>query len=320
MNHSHSRSRFSSKRRVIRWVGTLVSTALFLWLISRQNWSQTWDSLANAPLWLLPLVLGLYFSGMVMNSVRWNLLLRAQGIRIPFLETLKIVITGAFASNFLPSTIGGDTVRIVSIVKFNTTWSVSVASVLVDRFLNVFATLTLLPFSFFVFGTPAALFQNLAGSRAPAWMASGAGLAAGRIDRWATKVSAAIRRLWRIFRIWMGHPGVLLLSFALSWMSTFVVFFAVWVLAQGLEMPVALYQVLGVMALTYLVSMLPISINGYGLREVAVTTLYMQLGATLEQAATLAVITRFMLLVEALPGALWLSQAVAAEMPAEEPA
>jgi hypothetical protein len=305
---------------MIRWTGTLVSIALFLWLISRQDWSQTWESLVSAPFWLLPVVLGLYFSGMVMNAFRWNLLLRAQEIKIPFLETLKIVITGAFASNFLPSTIGGDTVRIVSLIKFNATWSISVASVVIDRFLNVFATLTLLPFSFFVFGTPAALLQNLAASRAPGWLMSGAGLAAGRLDRWVTKLSAVIGRLWRILQIWISHPGVLILSFALSWLSTFVVFFAIWVLAHGLGMSVALYQVLGVMALTYLVSMLPISINGYGLREVAVTTLYMQLGATLEQASTLAVITRFMLLLEALPGALWLSQTVVTEIPGEKPA
>ena len=67
---------------------------------------------------------------------------------------------------------------------------------------------------------------------------------------------------------------------------------------------------MGVMALTYVVSLLPISINGYGVREVAVTTLYVHLGGTLEQASTLAVVTRFILLLEALPGALWLSKSI----------
>ena len=72
------------------------------------------------------------------------------------------------------------------------------------------------------------------------------------------------------------------------------------------------------MVLTYFISMLPISINAYGLREVAVTALYMQVGASLEQASTLAVITRFMLLLETLPGALWLSEIVTPEKKGEE--
>jgi len=75
-------------------------------------------------------------------------------------------------------------------------------------------------------------------------------------------------------------------------------------------MQVSLYQVMGVMALSYAVNLLPISINGYGVREIALTTLYMHIGASLEQASTLAVVTRFVLLIEALPGALWLPRAV----------
>ena len=312
MGESLRRSRWPSKGRLVRWAGTLVSSGLFIWLISRQNWAKTWESLVSSPVWLLPLVLLLYFSGMLLNTLRWNLLLRAQEIEVPFVETLKIVITGAFASNFLPSTIGGDSVRIVSLLRFNAAWSVSVASVVLDRFLNVLATLTLLPFSLVAFGSPAALWQNLTATGYPGPLVLSTSLAAGRVERWTAKLIHAFKRLLEVIGIWLERPGILLLAFVLSWLSSFIVFFAVWILARGLEMPVALYQVLGVMALTYLLSMLPVSINGLGLREVAVTTLYMQLGATLEQASTLAVVTRFMLLLEALPGALWLSQLVPA--------
>jgi uncharacterized membrane protein YbhN (UPF0104 family) len=312
MGDSPHRFRWPSRGRLVRWAGTLVSSGLFIWLVSRQNWARTWESLVSSPVWLLPLVFLLYFLGMLLNTLRWNLLLRAQQIEVPFLETLKIVITGAFASNFLPSTIGGDSVRIVSLLRFNAAWSVSVASVVLDRFLNVVATLTLLPFSLVAFGSPADLWHNLSATGYPASAALSSGLAAGWAEKWTAKFVHVFKRLLEVIRIWLDRPAILLLAFALSWLSSFIVFFAVWVLARGLGMPVALYQVLGVMALTYLLSMLPVSINGLGLREVAVTTLYMQLGATLEQASTLAVVTRFMLLLEALPGALWLSELVPA--------
>jgi hypothetical protein len=68
--------------------------------------------------------------------------------------------------------------------------------------------------------------------------------------------------------------------------------------------------VMGVSAAAYLITLLPISVNGYGLREFTVTALYMQLGATLEQASTLALVMRFFSLFETLPGALWLTQII----------
>jgi uncharacterized membrane protein YbhN (UPF0104 family) len=109
------------------------------------------------------------------------------------------------------------------------------------------------------------------------------------------------------FAIWLRHPLIVLLALAISWLSIFVVFLAIWVIAWGLGIPVALYQVMGVTAVTYLLTLLPISVNGYGVREVAITTLYIQLGATLEQSSALALITRFLMLLETTPGALWIS-------------
>lgn len=311
MDETVTKSRMPSKSRLVRWIGTLISSGLFLWLLARQDWGQTWQSLTQAPAWLLPVVFLLYFSGMLLNSLRWDVLLRAQAVRIPFLEVLKMVLTGAFASNFLPSTIGGDTVRVVGLTRFKTSWSLSVASVVVDRMLNVVAMVTILPFSLFTFGNPGTLLQNFS------FLKTGGVVLTGLVPAgsWAARALAKLRhwagRLWEIFQIWLRRPGSLALSFILAWSSSFIVFFAIWVLARGLGMSLSLYQVMGVMALTYLFSLLPISINGYGVREVAVTTLYMQLGASLEGASTLAVITRFMLLLEALPGAFWLSQMVA---------
>jgi len=67
---------------------------------------------------------------------------------------------------------------------------------------------------------------------------------------------------------------------------------------------------MGVNAITYLLTLLPITFNGYGVREVLITTLYMALGATVEQASAFAFITRFFMMIETIPGAFWLTQIV----------
>ena len=49
---------------------------------------------------------------------------------------------------------------------------------------------------------------------------------------------------------------------------------------------------------------------GYGVRETAYTTLYAALGASIEQASTLALVTRVITVLATVPGALWLSGSV----------
>lgn len=322
MDEATKKVRLPSKGQLIRWIGTLVSSVLFIGLLAQQDWEKTWESLINSPVWLLPFVFSLYFMSQMLNTMRWKVLLSAQDIQVPFLDALKIVLTGAFASNFLPSTIGGDTVRVISLLRYNPTWSVNVATVVLDRLINVLAMLTILPFSFIVFGEQALAltisgFHYLPSSKGVILAYGGIVVAKNWLGRASSKLRAWVDGMWEILRVWFHRPRALILAFVLSWLSSLLVFVAIWVLARGLGMTIALYQVMGIMVLTYFLSMLPISINGYGLREVAVTTLYMQIGATLGQASTLAVITRFILLLEALPGALWLSNYVTSEHKAE---
>lgn len=293
-----------ARGRLVRFIGSVLSTGLFIWLLSRQNWSLTLAKLRELPAWLIPLAIGLYFLAVLLNSWRWNVLLRAQRVVVPYLDVVKMVITGAYASNFLPSTIGGDSIRIVGLMRYDTTLTLSTASVVLDRFINVLATLTMLPFSLVIFGSsdsflPLSLSGNQVGLAV-------VGLSSARLASWKNKLVGWLGRFIAILKIWLNQPIALLLAFGFAWLSTFVVFVAVWFLALGLGMGLSLTQVIAVMALTYLITLLPISINGFGLRELTISTLYMHLGATLEQATTLAVVTRFILLLVALPGAFWL--------------
>jgi glycosyltransferase 2 family protein len=307
-------SRLRFDKRWLRWAGTAVATGLFAWLLVRQDWHSTWQNLALLNGWLIPLALGLYYAGELANAARWHVLLRAQSAPVAFFETVKIVFAGAFVSNFLPSTIGGDAVRIVYVRRYFSGWAVGAASVVIDRLLNVLSFCVTLPFSFITFG--AQLVSILKIGQA----AGGAALAA------ATVTTGKKGRSWKktftqvkeALVLWRRQPWQLVLAFVISWLSIFVIFLGVWVIARGLGIRVALYQVMGINVLTYLLTLLPISVNGYGVREVAMTTLYMQLGASLEQASTLALITRFFMLMETLPGALWLPQILPAREEVEE--
>ncbi len=289
--------------RWIRLAGTLISTALFVWLLSTQDWPSVWLSLSQTPLWLFPLVFSMYFCAILLNAFRWYILLRAQNIIFTFGEVLKIVISGNFASNFLPSTIGGDTVRLVSTSR-SAGWSVALASVVVDRLINVIAMVALLPFSWFSFLNSEIQIWSAMIRYQPYYSAGVFSMIGGNLLK---NLRAKIQKIRDAFRIWQNRLDILFLALVISWTARLMIFSGIWILAGGLGMSVTLVQVIGVGVITYVLSLLPISINGFGLREVTMTTLYVQLGAPLEGAAALVIVTRFILMLETLPGALWIT-------------
>ena len=291
-------------KRWIRWAGTAIATGLFAWLLVRQDWHTTWKNLALLNGWLIPLALALYYAGELANAARWYVLLRAQSTPVSFFETIKIVFAGAFVSNFLPSTIGGDAVRIVYVRRYFSGWAVGAASVVMDRMLNVLSFFVTLPFSFITFGAQLLSILKISQTAGGALLATAFVPAEKKGRSW----KQTFVQVKEALVLWRSQPWQLALAFVISWLSIFVIFLGVWVIARGLGIQVGLGQVMGINVLTYLLTLLPISVNGYGVREVAMTTLYMQLGATPEQASTLALITRFFMLMETLPGAMWLTQ------------
>jgi len=291
--------RSRSAKPWLRITGTLISLGLLVYLMGKQDWAELWRQVRGISPWIWLGCFSLYFSGQVFNALRWYILLRAKQVKITFVESLKLILSGAFASNFLPSTVGGDILRVIGSQPFTGSYTLSLASVVLDRVLNVCTFMTVLPFSFATFGMDGIrlnLQQQLS-------LSAGLGLTTIR-----QKIEKMIKKFKDALILWLNQPGTLGLAFIVSWLSVLVMFVANTILANHLGIPVKLYQVMGINAITYLLTLLPITFNGYGVREVLITTLYMSLGGTLEQAASLAVITRFFMLIETLPGSLWVGR------------
>jgi uncharacterized membrane protein YbhN (UPF0104 family) len=87
--------------------------------------------------------------------------------------------------------------------------------------------------------------------------------------------------------------------------------FSLLILAHELGIDVNLAQVAGVTGLTYFLTLLPISLNGWGVREVGVVALYSTLGAEADQAVALALVSRALLMISSLPGAIWVGDVLA---------
>ena len=74
---------------------------------------------------------------MLTSAWRWQLLLRAQDVRVPARTLLSSYLVAGFFNNFLPSTIGGDVVRIRDTARPAQSKTLATTVVFVDRALGL---------------------------------------------------------------------------------------------------------------------------------------------------------------------------------------
>lgn len=253
------------------------SVALLGLLSSRLDWPVLGRHLMTLDWrWLIP-VAGLSPLCLLLLSVRWTVFLRAQGLRPPFAGVLRLLWTGQFFNTFLPGAVGGDLYKAVAVGRLlpQAVWAAG-ATVVLDRFCALVTLMGLAAVGCWWHRDWVA--GILAGGLA---LRSGWGLAAGAgglvvigAGAWLLR-SGRARELWaergrQVVRTLAGGLGDLrtlglasVLSLAIH-LANFGVFFA---LGRALHLELAFGQVLLVMPAVLLASMLPISINGHGVRE-----------------------------------------------------
>lgn len=286
---------------ILRWAGTILTTGLFIWLVSGQKWDVVLQKASGISPWVLLLALVFYASSYGFNTLRWCILLWAQDVKITFWQAFRMAWAGVFASNFLLSTIGGDGFRMVGVSRYTGRKTIAIGSVMLDRIINILAMTCLIPVPFLIFGS--SLIPTRYGN-AVAQMATFVMPAVLRklFERYFSKIIS-------VLQTWASRPWAFVYAFLAAWPSNLFPMAATYLIAHQLGVNVSFWQVIGVQTAAYFVSQLP-SINGYGLREATYTTLYSALGASIEQASTLALVTRFLSVIATVPGALWLSSAV----------
>ncbi len=273
-------------RTLWRWLGTLAGVGLVALLLGSRGMREAWAQMGRmSPGWLA-LALGLYVLGQGCNALRWRALLRGQGFRLPFSRIFAWVLVGHTASMFLPSSIGGDGVRFLAAATWVPAKTRLALTLVLDRVINALAMVALLPVSLAVFAGPLGL--GMVGLAS--W---GEG-----VQRWRQRA----RTLWEGLR---SVPArVVGEAWLWAWPSNLLPMAGTWVMARSLGMAVSYVDVVAAQTLSYWVTLLPISVYGWGVREAAYTVLFTTLGATVEQAVALALWRRVLDVALALPGAL----------------
>lgn len=278
-----------------RLAGTLLALVLLFLLIQEESSTEIISALKDIdPLYFILGIIVMLISRMFV-ILRWHVLLRSAQVNIPFLQTAMLTFTGLFSSNFLPTTIGGDVVRLTGAMQLGYDRAICLASLVADRLIGMAGMLFALPFGLLpVLSNPdslqaltfASLFEN---------------------------VRSFIQRILTAFSIWIKRPKALISSLLFTFGNMACIFAAIYLLAEGMSDHLSYWLIAGLWSLTYFVTLIPISINGYGVQELSLTFLLSRLGGlTHAESLTIAILIRILFIVTSLPGAFFLPSILAA--------
>ncbi len=301
-----------NRQWLLRWGGTIFSLVLLvaLFYLNREDlFAAVRRGVSPANLLLAA---GFIFLSRLMIVARWYTLLRSGEIEISFKDTALLTFTGLFASNFLPTTVGGDVVRLAGAMQMGFDRAICLASIATDRLINM-TGMTL--------AAPLGLYQLfMVGPLAPGLSPQGMllGLQSFAVAGLWEKAWGFVRRTLASLTIWIKQPLVLLQALMFALGNLLCVAGCYYFLIRGMGEYLPYWKVVGLVSMGYFIGLMPFSINGYGWHEASVTILFSNLGGvSVAVCAIVALLQRLLMMLASLPGAVTLP-GVMAKMDVEE--
>ncbi len=289
-------------KKTVLFVGKLLISSGLLYLVYRKipvhDFAQVLSSLS---LWYLVPIFILLFINTVLSALKWQLFLRADGVDISLVTLTATYLIGSFYNMFLPSNIGGDSYRIYDVAKKSKEGMRTVASVFADRFSGFLALVILGLLSsivvayrfhepFFFLGpllvlvllfvllaalvkqTPVRFFLNVT-----------------RLNRF-TALQRLVDKFFLSFSCYGADRRLLAAVMTISFAFQLSVICIVYLLARSLHAHVPFIYFSAFVPLIGLMEVLPVSINGIGLRDAGYVFFFGWAGMTDIQTRSLALL------------------------------
>ena len=305
------------RRALVLAIKIAISAGLLTVLIVKSDAPRLWHYVRTASIAWLAAALGLYFLMILASAWRWGLLLDAQGVRVPARTLTGSFLVATFFNNFLPSNIGGDVIRIADTAKPARSKTLAATVVVIDRGLGLLGLILLAAIA-----ASAAHTEGVPSGPVPAlvlWIvfAAASVVAAPAVASpgFLVRVLAPLRRLhpeWVGARLeqlsavlarFRDAPSALVGCFvgAVIVQALLVGFYAA--VAHAIGVRVSPFHMAVVVPVSFLVQMLPVSLNGFGLREATFSFYFARLGLPIEAALVISLLGAGLVMLFSLSGA-----------------
>lgn len=271
--------------RYDKLIRIIIAIVLMIYLFINIDLKKVVGSLANVNLLILIPLLG-YFLVLSISVLKWKYVLEEE---ISFWKLLKIYWISNFFSNFLPSTIGGDSYKVI---KLRDKGIKKVAeSIVFDRFSGII--------SIFILSCLVSLpiyqkIQNIYFLLLPFLVLTGVVILFLIID----KLNLNIQHYKLIKVSFSKFKSKFLLLLFLSVISHILSAFAMWTYFLMFGFNINFLITLGIYTLVQIISMIPLSVNALGIREGAMVYLFSSISISPEVTLSIALLSRLVMLAQ----------------------
>ncbi|MEE2688227.1 MAG: lysylphosphatidylglycerol synthase transmembrane domain-containing protein [Pseudomonadota bacterium] len=298
-------------KTILFLIKAAVTVGLIWFVLRGQDLSALGERLADISPLKVGAAIALLAGQNVIAAQRWIVIMRLFGQALPYRVALRFFFEGLFFNQALPSTVGGDGVRMYRAVKAGLPVAAGVKGVLLDRIAGLFGLLAIV-----------ALTQPWLYARVDDISARSAFaviIVAGVIG---VSLLILCRRLpadwvkWRVIRGLIGlsdgvvelfrRADVALPVFGISVVGHLMMVLAIFILARDLNLAITFVDCLVLIPGVMLLSAVPISIAGWGVREAVMVAAMGLLGVTTDGSTSLSLIYGFsMVIIGLIGGMLW---------------
>ena len=292
---------------------TMVTVALFYLLFRKVDFHDFWATLRTARFNLLLLGFAVLCVGHYVCLFRWRLLMRPL-MPVPSLaQLLKIYCIGLFFNLAFPTVVGGDVVKMYYAGKPSRQYAQSFAATFLDRDAGMLAMMIIACYATLAHpvsipGVPVSLI--VWGAFAAFLLVNGA-IFTPSVHRLLTsllhrmrmpRIAGKMDRLSSAFQILGRERNVLLGSLAISLVNQFLVISVTWLISEALRLDLSILYFLAFVPVVTLVSMIPVSLNGMGLRDYAFRALFSAVGVSPASCLALSLLYFSTMILSAIPG------------------
>ena len=321
MNGTPAKKIRGKRRPVVTILKLVFSLAILAFLlIYKTSVRDILHVLGGVRLPWLALAFSLHAIGLFSSAYRWQILARAQGDVIPLGYLIKSYLVGTFFNNFLPSSFGGDVVRIWDGSRYSESVVKSSAIVVVERLTGI---VVLFLFAFF-----ASLFRlDMANETPVVWVSLAVGLAglacvvlflapvSARVLRalpegkWISPIKSKIIAFREVVLFYRHRKRDFLRAsiWALILQANVVVYF--FLIGRAFRLEIRFLDYFIFVPIVLLIQIIPVTINGLGLREGSTIAIFKYYAIPAQTAFSFSLIdVGFRLILGAVGGILYVSR------------
>ena len=286
----------------------LVSLGLFILIFRAVHIREVLEVVRSLNPWLLVPALTLQILSALVAALRWYMIMRELDFRETAGFYIRSYFKGTFFNQALPTSIGGDALRVLEAAKVGGGKREAFYGVFIDRIVGLLGLLLLNLIAIFskpVFleqGYPAvhytiiamALF-GFAGVFVLTLLGDVKWLAGNRITKLIHDLSHRIRTVYRSGRTITLQTALSVIIHLLSMMTVYLIGRSI-----GLDYGLLIYLV--VVPPVILLTIVPISLAGWGVRETGMVGLFLLIGAEKAEVLSMSLIYGLMLVAASMPG------------------